>query len=79
MANLNLTGQDVEYSTIAPKLLRLKQCLDERKVIWAKIPVEKRKLWVTSDKDPIMSIAWDIYKYLRNNFFGERYYDNDEE
>ena len=77
MANLNLTGQDVEYSTIAPKLLRLKQCLDERKAIWQRITFAKRKAWVVSGKDPIMSLAWDIYKYLDNNFFGRRFYDDD--
>ena len=77
MANLDLTGQDVEYSTIAPKLLRLKQCLDERKVIWHRITIAKRKAWVVSGKDPIMSVAWDIYKYLDRNFFGRKFYDDD--
>ena len=77
MADLNLTGQNIEYSTIAPKLLRLKQLMDERKVIWAKIPVAKRKLWVTSEKDPIMNVAYDVFKYLENNFFGEGYYRDD--
>ena len=79
MADLNLTGQNLERADIAPKLLKLKNCLDERKVIWQKIPVEKRKLWVTSEKDPIMDISWDIFKYLRNNFFGEDYYNDSEE
>ena len=34
MADLNLTGQNLERADIAPKLLKLKNCLDERKVIW---------------------------------------------
>ncbi len=72
MATLNLTGQNAERTTIAPKLLRLKQLLDERKVIWSKIPVEKKKKWIKSEKDPVMNLAWDIYKYLDKNFFGER-------
>ena len=73
MADLDLTGQATESSTINPKLLRIKQLLDQRKTIWLRIPYAKRKAWVTSDKDPIMSAAWDIYKYLNNNFFGEKY------
>ena len=77
MANLNLTGQNLERADIVPKLLKLKQCLDERKAIWQRITVAKRKAWVTSEKDPIMDIAWDIFKYLRDNFFGEEYYDDD--
>lgn len=75
MATLNLTGQSVEYADIAPKLLKLKNLMDQRKEIWNKISTEKKKLWVTSDKDPIMSVAWDVYKYLRNNFFGEEHDD----
>lgn len=77
MATLNLTGQQLEYQDIAPKLLKLKNLMDLRKVIWARLPPEKRKLWVTNDKDPIMSVAWDVFKYLENNFFGERYYNDD--
>ena len=75
--NLNLSGQQVEYNTIAPKVQTLKNWMDQRKPIWAKISKEKRKKWVTSDKDPIMSLAWSIYKYLDNNFFGEDFYERD--
>ncbi len=77
MADLVLTGQGIERADIAPKLLKMKNLLDQRKVIWQKIPPEKRKVWVTSEKDPIMDIAWDIWTYLRANFFGEDYYDDD--
>jgi len=71
MATLNLTGQNLERADIAPKLLKLKNLMDQRLPIWQKIPREKKKKWVQSDKDPIMGIAWDVYKYLNNNFFGE--------
>ena len=76
MTTLNLTGQSIEYSDVAPKLLKLKNLLDQRKDIWNKLPLSKKKMWVTSNKDPIMSIAWDVYKYLRNNFFGEEHDDS---
>lgn len=78
MADLNLTGQNLERADIVPKLLKLEQCLDERKAIWQRITFAKRKAWVVSGKDPIMDIAWDIYKYLDNNFFGEEYYNDDD-
>lgn len=71
MTTINLTGQAAAKTQIAPKLLQLKNLMDERKEIWAKLPVAKKKAWIQSDKDPIMGIAWDVYKYLRNNFFGE--------
>lgn len=67
--NLTLTGQQTDYNQIAPKLLKLKQNLDLRKPIWDRLPIEKKRQWVTSGKDPIMNAAWDIYKYLNNNFF----------
>ena len=71
MTELNLSGQSVERAGIAPKLLKLKNLMDQRKPIWNKVSTEKKRLWVKSEKDPIMDIAWDVYKYLRNNFFGE--------
>ena len=71
MTDLNLTGQNVERINIAPKLLKMKNLMIERKVIWDKLPVEKKKLWIqhASTKDPIMDIAWDVYKWLRDNIF----------
>jgi len=75
--NLNLTDQETEKAAIAPKLLKLKQLLDERKLIWDKLPDEKRKKWIQSGKDPVLDIAWDMYKYLHKNFFkgADRYGD----
>jgi len=78
MATLELSGQSLERADIAPKLLKLKNLLDDRKDMWAKIPFEKRKAWMQSGKDPVMDIAWDVWNYLKNNFFGEKYYDNSE-
>ena len=71
MATINLSGQELEKQDIRPKLLKLKQLMDQRKVVWSRIDDDKKKKWVRSDKDPVMSLAWDIYKYLKNNFFKE--------
>jgi len=66
--DINLTGQQTEYSTIAPKLLRIKQLMDQRKVIWDRLSDEKKKLWITSNKDPIMSAFAQMIQYACNNF-----------
>ena len=73
MANLNLTGQQAEYTDIAPKLVKAKNLMLQRKPIWDKIPLEKKKAWVTSDKDPIMTLCYDIWQWLDNNFFGDEH------
>lgn len=68
--NLNLSNQDNIKKQISPKLLQMKEELDKRKAIWDKISQEKKNVWIISGEDPIMNIAWNIYKYLRDNFFG---------
>ena len=35
--NLDLTGQALERVAIAPKLVRLKQLMDQRAAIWARL------------------------------------------
>lgn len=68
--NLSLNNQNIIKEQINPKLLQLKEELEKRKIAWDKIPLEKRKRWIQANKDPLMGLAWSIYKYLRNNFFG---------
>lgn len=74
MAILELTGQSLERDDIAPKLLKLKNLMNQRKIIWDKLPIEKKKAWVASGQDPIMQLAWDVFNYIRGNFF----YEGDE-
>jgi len=71
MTTLNLTNQTIAKDTIEPKLVQLKTMLDARKEVWQRIPVEKRVVWLKSNKDPIMSLAWSLYKYLDKEFFGQ--------
>ncbi|MCK5013173.1 MAG: hypothetical protein KAS66_05095 [Candidatus Omnitrophica bacterium] len=70
MSILDLSGQQAAYNLIAPKIQDLKEKMDLRKQIWDKLPASKKIAWIQSDKDPIMGLAWTVYKYLRNNFFG---------
>jgi hypothetical protein len=69
MATLNLSNQETAKTQIQPYINALKTRMDERKEVWARLPREKRVAWVKSGKDPIMTLAWQIYKYLRDNFF----------
>ena len=71
MTVLNLSYQTALKDTIAPKVQQLKNAMDLRKPIWDKLPTTKKIVWIQSSKDPIMGLAWTIYKHLRNNFFGE--------
>lgn len=72
MANLVLTGQSLERADVAPKLLKLKNLMLQRKEVWDAIPENKKILWVkhAATKDPIMDLAWDVYRWLEQNFFG---------
>lgn len=75
MADLNLSGQSTLAAAIQTRVAQLKTAMDDRLPVWQKLSDEKKKKWVTSGKDPIMTLAWNIYKYLRDNFF-ERVVDN---
>jgi len=66
--NLNLTGQQAVYNTVAPKINTFKQAMNLRKVMWYKIPLAKKKSWVQWDKDPIMGLAAQVIEYFVKNF-----------
>ena len=80
MTILDLSDQATNATAINPKIVALKSLMEQRKPIWDKLPVEKKKKWIKSGKDPIMTLAWQMFKYLRNNFFDigeEEAVDND--
>jgi conjugal transfer/entry exclusion protein len=77
MAILNLINQQAATTQIQPYINTLKNRLDNRKAVWDKLSVEKRRQWILSDKDPIMTLAYSIYKYLHKNFFSSSYQEND--
>ena len=70
MADLNLTGQATLAGQVQTRITQLRASMDLRKEIWNRLPIAKKKAWITSGKDPIMTLAWQIFRYLRNNFFG---------
>ena len=69
MTQYNFTNQDTEHSEVAPKIPQLKNRMNDRKEIWDKLSHEQKKQWIQSEKDPVMDLAWTMFKYLRNNFF----------
>ena len=71
MADLTLTGQSTLAGQVQTRITQLRASMDLRKEIWDRLPLAKKKAWITSGKDPIMTLAWNIYRYLRNNFFGQ--------
>jgi hypothetical protein len=71
MAELKLTSQSTIAGQVQTRVNQLKTEMDKRKAVWNRISVEKKKAWITSGKDPIMTLAWQIYRYLRDNFFGQ--------
>lgn len=71
MATINLTGQDADFTTIRPKIIKMKQMMNDRKVIWDKLPHAKRKVWVTSGQDNIMTLAYQTYQFLCEFFDSE--------
>jgi hypothetical protein len=68
VGNLNLSGQAAEASDVLPKLLKLKQLLDQRKDAWSKIPRKKKKAIIQGEKDPVLTVAFTLGQYLQKNF-----------
>lgn len=68
MANLTIVDQETYKAQILPKMLLLKEQLDLRSGIWQKLSFEKKKAWVTGDKDPIMKLAFQMGQYFKDNF-----------
>lgn len=71
MPDLNLIGQTTAGTAIQTRIVQLKSLLDQRKPFWDRMPIEKKRAWIASNKDPVMNLAWDVFKYLNNNFFRE--------
>jgi len=73
MADINLTGQEAAKNQIQPRITVLRGLLEQRKEVWGKLEMTDRVRWIKSGRDPIMTLAWTIFRYLYNNFFGGRF------
>ena len=65
MSDLNLTGQATLAGQVQTRIVQLRNAMDLRKQIWDRLPLAKKKAWITSGKDPLMTLAWNIYRYLQ--------------
>ena len=70
MATIELTNQKTLETQIKPMMTALQNALGDRLDIWRKIPLEKKKAWLESGEDPILTLAKDLYIYLDSTFFG---------
>jgi hypothetical protein len=68
MVDLILIDQQTYHDQIAPKIQQLKIQMNLRLEIWQKLSLAKKKAWVTSNKDPIMTLAFQTGQYLKDNF-----------
>ena len=68
LVNLNLSNQEIEKIDIQPKSDRLNSLLEQRKEVWGKCSIEIKKKWIDSKKDPIINLAYNLYKYLKTFF-----------
>lgn len=77
MAKYVFNNQATQANLIRPTLVMLRALMNGRKHMWYKMTPEERQNWIDSapSMDPIMELAWDIYKDLHNDFFSKEKYD----
>jgi len=68
MANLTIVNQEAYRDNILPKMLLLKEQLNLRSEIWAKLDMNKKRKWVAGNKDPLMKLAFQMGQYFKENF-----------
>ncbi len=71
MTDYNFTSTTQEKNTINNGLAKIREKLDLRLSLWAKLTREQKRALILSGKDPILTSAWTTFKYLKNNFFGD--------
>lgn len=70
MPLLDLTGQGAHAADIQTRIVKLNARLAEREAIFQRLPEAKQRAWIASGKDPIMTLAWSVYKRLHKFFDG---------
>ncbi len=68
--NFDFISTSQEKSLMSAGIIKLKEKLDSRKLLWEKLNIDQRRKLIKLDKDPILSAALDMFRYLKNNFFG---------
>ncbi len=65
---MNLTNQDKKSKDLKPYIKQLTDELDARSALWNKLPPKKRKKIIKDDKDPVIKLAYKLYKDLKAFF-----------
>jgi hypothetical protein len=68
MATLTLSNQAAAKSAVEPALAQLDSLLESRRAVWERLPPEKRKGWIDKGLDPVITLAWAHYRYLKSFF-----------
>ena len=79
MAKLTLNNQRQASNAVKTRTDDLKTLLDSRRAIWEKLPFEQKRVWIRDGKDPVMSLAWEVYDFLDQNFFGREHHHPGED
>ena len=66
--NINLTGQQTETDKIQPYIDKLELLLTQREPVWNKLTDKEKKKWLQSNKDPILTMAYEHYLFLKEFF-----------
>lgn len=64
--SLEITGQSELAVSIQAKTNQLLSSLSQRVAVWEKIEEDKKKLWLNSGNDPILSLGWEVYRGLKD-------------
>lgn len=70
MPVLDLTGQAAHAADIQTRIVKLNARLTEREAVFQRLPEAKQRAWVASGRDPILSLAWIVYRRLHRFFDG---------
>lgn len=70
MTTFNLTGQKTAANKYQTQLEAIKVELLKRKTVWDRMPIEKKRAWIKGGSDPLFTLGFETYEFLRLNFFG---------
>ena len=71
MAELNLNGQAGIAAQVGPKLVQLREALEQRLPVWQKLTAEQKRRWlaVAAERDPLLHMARQMAEYLMETWF----------
>lgn len=68
--SLVLSDQKAFAKTAKANMNTLVAELSKRDSVWFEVDVNTQQKWLSSNKDPVLNLAWDTYCILRKYFEG---------